>query len=199
MSAYHNGIFPWFNPGEPILWWSPDPRGVLFLDNLHISRSLKKSIRKQGFTFSVNQSFAAVIEQCATQRAAQEGTWITSQMKTAYTQLHQQHNAFSIEVWQAQQLVGGLYGVLAGGVFCGESMFHTVTDASKAALCFLVHLCKQSGVELIDCQMQNEHLASLGVSEISRATFLEKLNQLTPKMINKSLWFEQIHESFNPN
>lgn len=199
MSAYHNGIFPWFNSGEPILWWSPDPRGVLFLDDLHVSRSLKKSIRKQAFKFSVNQAFEAVIKQCAAQRAAQEGTWITAQMKAAYTQLHQQQDAFSVEVWQADKLVGGLYGVLVGGVFCGESMFHTVTDASKAALCFLVNLCKQSGVELIDCQMQNEHLASLGVCEIPRADFLAKLQQLNTKNTNKSLWFEQINEPFNPN
>ncbi|MCU4674677.1 leucyl/phenylalanyl-tRNA--protein transferase [Catenovulum sp. 2E275] len=198
LSAYHNGIFPWFSPGEPILWWSPDPRGVLFLNDLHISKSLKKSIRKSDFRFTINQAFSQVIQHCAHIRAETDGTWITDEMIYAYTQLNQKNHAYSIEVWQNEQLVGGLYGILVGGLFCGESMFHKVTDASKAAFCCLVDLCKRSGVELIDCQMQNSHLQTLGVSEISRNRFLDKLNTLKTKQINRSLWEACTNESLNP-
>ncbi len=199
LSAYHSGIFPWFSPGEPILWWSPDPRGVLYLDELHIGRSLKKSLRKIPFKFSINQRFSDVIEACAKIRHEQEGTWITEEMIYAYNELHLNKHAYSVEVWLEDNLVGGLYGILVGGVFCGESMFHTVTNASKAAFCFLVETCRQSGVELIDCQMQNPHLSTLGVSEIPRTTFLEQLNTLKNKQIDKQLWCNRINEPLNSN
>ena len=199
LNAYNNGILPWFSPGEPILWWSPDPRGVLFLNDLHISRSLKKNLKKSQFKFSINQAFPDVIQACAAQRAEHEGTWITDEMIYAYIKLNQLGHAYSVEVWQADKLVGGLYGILVGGVFCGESMFHQVTDASKAALCFLVQVCKQSGVELIDCQMQNPHLQTLGISEISRKEFIHLLNSLKHKTINKQDWHEQIDERLHSN
>lgn len=175
LTAYQNGIFPWYNPGEPILWWSPNPRAILELDEHHVSRSLKKSIRRQQYHCTINQHFAEVVEACAAQRAETEGTWITEQMKNAYQALHNLGHAHSIEIHSEHVLVGGLYGVSLGRVFCGESMFHRQTDASKAALAALVNLLKANDYQFIDCQIQNDHLESLGAVEVTRAAFLKRL------------------------
>jgi len=176
--AYHSGIFPWYSAGDPILWWSPDPRMVLFPSELKVSKSLQKTIKKELFRVTYNTSFKEVITQCAQRkRKGQEGTWITQEMLEAYCELHALGHAISIEVWQDKQLVGGLYGVDLPDrkVFCGESMFSTRSDASKVGFCFLVDLLKEKGYGLIDCQIHNDHLESMGAREISRADFLTYL------------------------
>ncbi|GLR63117.1 leucyl/phenylalanyl-tRNA--protein transferase [Marinospirillum insulare] len=173
--AYQQGIFPWFNEGEPPLWWSPAPRMVLYPEEIRISRSLNKRLKRQEFQLSFDTCFAEVINQCAISRQATSGTWITSEMQTAYTQLHQQGYAHSVEVWQQGHLVGGLYGLALGGMFFGESMFSHVSDASKVALVELSWHLKQQGFSLIDCQVYSNHLASLGAKEISRELFLHTL------------------------
>lgn len=169
--AYSQGIFPWYNPGEPILWWSPDPRCVLFPRQVHISRSLNKTLKKELFRVSFDRDFPAVIAACQAQRQ-QSGTWITPEMHDAYVQLWRLGFAHSVECWQQDLLVGGLYGISLGHCFFGESMFSRVPNASKVAL---VRLCQQLsllGVELIDCQQTNRHLLSLGAREIPRAEFI---------------------------
>lgn len=181
--AYQRGIFPWFNEGEPPLWWSPAPRMVLYPEEIKISRSLNKRLRRQEFQISFNSCFAEVIEQCALLRAT-SGTWITPEMQTAYNQLHQQGYAHSAEVWQDGQLVGGLYGLALGGVFFGESMFSKVSDASKVALVKLTQHLQEQGFKLIDCQVYTNHLASLGAREISRELFLQTLEKYTKAKIN---------------
>lgn len=175
VAAYRRGIFPWFSPGEPVLWWSPDPREVLFPDEFHRSRSLRRTLRAGRFEMRWNSGFAAVIERCAAPREGGGGTWITPQMRRAYTQLHERGIAHSVESWRAGELVGGLYGVQIGAVFCGESMFSEIADASKAALAELVACCPARGIRLIDCQMPSTHLRSLGSRPISRAQFLQEL------------------------
>jgi len=172
LAAYQRGIFPWYSPGQPVLWWSPDPREVLFPKEFHCSRSLSRSLRRRGFQCSVDQDFAAVIEACAAPRAQSPGTWITPEMHSAYWRLHQRGVAHSIEVRRDGTLVGGLYGVRIGRVFCGESMFSRETDASKAALHALVGQCLADGTVLIDCQVPSAHLRTLGSRPISRAQFL---------------------------
>ena len=174
--AYQQGIFPWFEDDQPILWWSPSQRMVLAPGKMHISRSLRKSLRRQTFTFSINNAFAEVIESCAEPRDYSSNTWITDTMQDAYLQLHEMGFAHSIEVWQEGQLVGGLYGLYIGDIFCGESMFHTVTDASKIAFIALQQHLLSIGCKLIDCQLHNKHLASLGAIEISRETFINQLS-----------------------
>ncbi len=176
ISAYSQGIFPWFEEGQPILWWSPDPRCVLYPDDLIVRRSLRKSIRQKNFSVSFDQVFEQVIEACAAPRDGQPGTWITDGMRDAYCRLHEQGIAHSVEVWQGEQLVGGLYGVALGNMFYGESMFSRVSDASKYALKCLCEYLQQGGYELIDCQVESEHLLSLGASCISRATFIDEMN-----------------------
>nr|WP_235188578.1 leucyl/phenylalanyl-tRNA--protein transferase [Catenovulum agarivorans] len=188
VKAYQNGIFPWFNLGEPILWWSPDPRGVILPAEVHPNKSLRKYLRKAEFSYSVNQAFSQVIQNCATLRQKTDGTWITEEMIQAYIQLHQQGYAHSIEVWQSQKLVGGLYGINIGRLFCGESMFHIVSNASKAAFCCLGQLCRQLEIELIDCQMVNPHLETLGVYQMPREQFLARLPELTQKALDKDAW-----------
>lgn len=177
--AYQNGIFPWFNEGEPPLWWSPAPRMVLYPTEIKISRSLRKRLNRQEFELTFDTCFAQVIKECALSRQATTGTWITSAMQTAYLQLHQQGYAHSVEVWQNQQLVGGLYGLALGGVFFGESMFSLVSDASKVALVKLCEHLEDQGFSLIDCQVYTDHLASLGAREISRELFLQALAEKT--------------------
>lgn len=182
ISAYAQGIFPWFNDDQPILWWSPDPRMVLYPADLKISRSLKKTLKKEHFKVTINHAFSRVIDACALRGQQNslmqnEETWITDDMQTAYTQLHEKGYAHSMEVWQNQQLVGGLYGVCLGNVFFGESMFSRVSDASKVAF---VHLAAM-GFDLIDCQVSSAHLASLGAKEIPRADFLKQLKNLDIK------------------
>ncbi len=173
--AYKSGIFPWFEAEEPILWWSPDPRFVLFPEELKISKSMKKVLKSSNFVVTVNKAFKVVITECShISRDGQSGTWITDTMIKAYTNLHQLGFAKSIEVWQNNELVGGLYGVdLNNGVFCGESMFSKVSNASKVGfITFLNH----TNYKLIDCQVYTSHLESLGAKEISRAQYLSFLN-----------------------
>lgn len=169
LAAYQRGIFPWFNPGEMILWWSPDPRAVLFPEDLHISRSMRRFIRHCPYRFTLNHAFADVISACATER--DEGTWIGRDVQQAYCQLHALGHAHSLEVWLENELVGGLYGVAVGAVFCGESMFSRADNASKSALMVFCHHFTQHGGELIDCQVLNAHTASLGAVEIPRNIF----------------------------
>lgn len=176
--AYTNGIFPWFEEGQPILWYSPDPRMVLFFENLHISKSMKQLLRKKNFVVTINTCFDQVITNCAlAKRKDQESTWITNDMIQAYNKLHEQGNAVSVEVWQDQKLVGGLYGIdlKKEYVFCGESMFSTVSNASKIAFIYLCKHYQKKGYKLIDCQMHTPHLESLGAIEIPRAEFISIL------------------------
>lgn len=176
-NAYRHGIFPWYSEGQPILWWSPDPRSVLFPEKLRISRSLRKSILKGRFSVTFDQAFNDVVKTCAKQpRSGQGGTWILSEMVEAYEQLHQYGIAHSVETWLDNTLVGGLYGVAIGKVFFGESMFATTTDASKVALAFLVRQLQSWQFSLIDCQMQTRHLDSLGAVSIPRNEFIKILN-----------------------
>jgi len=173
MLAYRSGIFPWFNNGDPIVWWSPDPRCVLFPEKLHISRSMKRVLQKENFEVTYNTAFESVISHCKkVPRKGQEGTWITEAMKAAYIDLHRLGHATSIEVWKEDQLVGGMYGVNLGNVFCGESMFSTLSNASKVALITFMKKFQNEGGRLLDCQVYNHHLASLGAEEISREDFL---------------------------
>jgi leucyl/phenylalanyl-tRNA---protein transferase len=179
LNAYQKGIFPWFNEGEPILWWSPNPRMVLFPSELKISRSLKKNINKNLFEIRFNTAFRQVVESCShTPRASQSGTWINHDIIDAYCRLNTLGHALSMESWQNNQLVGGCYGVIIGRMFYGESMFHLVPDASKIAFVNLVHYLEQLNVGMIDCQMNTPLLASFGAREITRDVFIKNLTQL---------------------
>jgi leucyl/phenylalanyl-tRNA---protein transferase len=171
LAAYRRGIFPWYSPGQPVLWWSPDPRAVLFPEEFRMSRSLGKTLRNGGFRLSADEDFPAVIDGCAAPRAHSLGTWITPEMREAYLELHRLGRAHSIEARLGGELVGGLYGVRLGGVFFGESMFSRVRDASKVALAHLVALCRRHGIAVIDCQLASRHLESLGARSIPRAQF----------------------------
>lgn len=176
--AYKSGIFPWYSEGEPIIWYSPDPRMVLFPKNLRISKSMKQVIRKNQFRATYNQNFSEVIANCKdSYREGQGGTWITDEMEQAYINLHNLGIAKSVEVWEGNELVGGLYGIDLGHVFCGESMFSKVSNASKFAFIQLVQKLEKEHYSLIDCQVYNAHLDSLGAEEISRATFLTYLKK----------------------
>ncbi len=181
LAAYRHGCYPWYQQGQPILWWSPDPRFVLFPDELHISRSLGKVLRRQTFEVSYDKAFDRVIDACAGPRSYADGTWITDAMRQAYQQLHRLGHAHSVEVWQAGELVGGLYGLCIGQVFFGESMFSHVDNASKTAFAHLVPDLKRWGIRLIDCQMQTRHLASFGARAIDRQAFAELLAQLVER------------------
>ncbi len=173
--AYLHGIFPWFNEGEPILWWSPDPRAVLFLDDLKISRSLRKTLNQNRFTITFDKAFMQVMHACAAPRKNASNTWITPEMLNAYNKLHQSGIAHSVEVWQNDVLVGGIYGIALGQVFFGESMFHRTRDASKVAFVKLVERLQQQNFKLIDCQIHSDHLQSLGATEIPRSEFIKLL------------------------
>ncbi len=188
LNAYRRGIFPWYNPDEPILWWSPDPRLVLFPDKLIVSRSLRKTIHKNSFTVSFDKAFSQVIAACAEPRKDSEGTWITTDINQAYIDLHHQGFAHSVEVWFNDELVGGLYGVALGQVFFGESMFHTKTDASKVAFVSLVEQLKTWDYQLIDCQVHTNHLESLGAEEIDRRAFVKLLEQYCDLPISPLAW-----------
>lgn len=177
LAAYRQGIFPWFNPGEPILWWSPDPRLVLLPDELRISRSLRKTLRRRHFDIRVDSAFSAVIEACAAPRAPGLGTWISAEMRDAYQAMHELGYAHSVETWRDDRLVGGLYGMALGRVFFGESMFSIDSDASKVALVHLVRFLRTRGYVMIDCQMKTAHLMSMGAREITRQQFREVLDQ----------------------
>ena len=174
--AYNSGIFPWFEDGEPITWWAPDPRMVLLLDELIISKSMRNVLNRNMFTVTFNRDFRAVITNCQTiKREGQNGTWITDDMIEAYCKLHELGHAQSVEVWQDDQLVGGLYGVDLGHIFCGESMFAKVSNASKVAFIKLVEYLKANNYLLLDCQVYNEHLESLGAFEVNRESFMKVL------------------------
>ena len=191
MQAYRRGIFPWFNPDEPILWWSPDPRAVFRVANHRPSRSLKRSVRRMGWRLTLNHHFAGVIDGCASPRSKQEGTWISPQMRAGYLELHRLGQAHSVEVWHNGALVGGLYGVLVGGLFCGESMFHRQSDASKAAFWALNHHLKSCDVQWIDAQVPNEHLANLGSESLSREAFLQLLSGCRDQRVDPARWQPQ--------
>ncbi|PXY38932.1 leucyl/phenylalanyl-tRNA--protein transferase [Flavobacterium cheongpyeongense] len=174
--AYKSGIFPWFNEGDPILWWAPDPRMVLFLDELIISKSMRNILNRNQFKVTFNQDFKEVISNCQKiKRDGQNGTWISNKMMDAYSKLNAEGIAKSVEVWQDQVLVGGLYGIDLGHVFCGESMFSKVSNASKLAFIALVNHLKTENYKLLDCQVYNPHLESLGCREIDRDEFMSIL------------------------
>ncbi len=187
--AYSLGIFPWYSEGEPILWWSPDPRMVLFPDNLKISRSLKKVLKNRGFEVYFDKDFEKVIKMCASvPRPGQEGTWLTDEMIEAYIKLHNLGFAHSVEVYLDGELVGGLYGVSLGGTFFGESMFHTVSDASKVAFVHLVKKLKEYDFDMIDCQQSTPHMARFGAEEIPRERFLSLLEKSLKKETLRGSW-----------
>ncbi len=180
MLAYQNGIFPWYNPDEPIIWWSPNPRMVLFFEDIKISKSMKKIINSKIFTVTFNQSFSEVISKCQKSvRKDQNDTWISNDMIAAYTRLFELGFAKSVEVWQNNKLVGGLYGIDLGHIFCGESMFSEVSNASKMGFIALAQKLKSENYQLLDCQVYNSHLASLGCKEIDRNIFLKILKKVT--------------------
>jgi len=196
LSAYRKGIFPWFGDDEPYLWWSPDPRGLIKLSDFHCSKSLAKSVRKNAFEISINTAFDTVINRCSNiprnfGACPQTATWITAEMMFAYQQLHLAGYASSVEVWLNNELVGGLYGVCVGGVFCGESMFHSYTDASKIALMALVQHMQKHHLGFIDCQMNTEHLARLGCKSVKRSDFISLLNTHKDQVISREVWASQ--------
>jgi leucyl/phenylalanyl-tRNA---protein transferase len=178
IDAYRHGIFPWFSPGQPVLWWSPDPRMVLMPHELKVSRSLRKALRRRDYEVRADTCFRAVMQACAEPRPEQGGTWISAGMIAAYCALHEQGLAHSIETWIDGELAGGLYGVALGRMFYGESMFTHAADASKIALVHLVRQIERWHFGMIDCQMHTRHLASLGAREIPRADFMRKLQEL---------------------
>ena len=175
LRAYRQGIFPWYNAGQPILWWSPDPRAVLLPDQLHLSRSLRKSLRRAPYDIRIDQAFDQVIAACAGPRPGADGTWITAEMQAAYRELHRLGHAHSVEAWQEGRLVGGLYGIAIGHAFFGESMFSHAADASKIAFAHLVRQLVAWRFELIDCQMQTAHLARFGARPMPREDFVHHL------------------------
>ena len=177
LAAYRHGIFPWYSPGQPVLWWSPDPRAVLFPEEFRRTRSLTKTLRNAGFTTTVDRDFGAVIDGCAAPREASPGTWITCEMRAAYLTLHALGVAHSVESWRDGALAGGLYGVHLGGVFFGESMFSAARDGSKVALAHLVTVCVRNSIAVIDCQLYSRHLGSLGARTIPRTQFLRLLRE----------------------
>ena len=180
VQAYMSGIFPWYSPGEPILWWSPDPRMVLFPPEFKRSRSLRRTLRNGDYSVRLDTHFGAVITACATtRREGQAGTWITPEIQAAYCKLHELGYAHSVETWVDDTLVGGLYGIAIGKMFYGESMFAHATNASKIAVAHLARFLAEQGFGLIDCQMNTAHLASLGAREIPRSEFIQRLQQLT--------------------
>jgi leucyl/phenylalanyl-tRNA--protein transferase len=174
LHAYRHGIFPWYDEGDPILWWSPDPRAIIELDGLHVARRLRRTVRSGRFTLTINRAFDEVIRGCADRP---EGTWITSAMVRAYRTLHELGYAHSVEAWFEGQLAGGLYGVALGGLFAGESMFSRRRDASKVALVYLVERLRERGFRLFDIQMRTEHTARLGAVEIPRTEYLARLRE----------------------
>jgi len=178
VEAYRRGIFPWFSEGDPILWWSPDPRTVLHPARIHVSHSLRKRLRQQAFAVTIDRAFARVLDGCASPRADDTGTWLSPQMRRAYTALHQAGVAHSIEVWMDGELAGGIYGVALGLMFYGESMFTRRTDASKIAMVRLAEQLDRWAFPLIDCQLETDHLVSLGAEPMPRRRFIAEVEQL---------------------
>jgi leucyl/phenylalanyl-tRNA--protein transferase len=186
--AYAHGIFPWFNEGDPILWWSPDPRCVFHTDQLRPNRSLRRAMAGTAWQITVNQAFHKVMEACAAPRPDQAGTWISPAMIDAYSALHDIGCAHSVEVWDDSRLIGGIYGVAIGRLFCGESMFSACSGGSKVALCVLAALLRKWNFPLIDAQVSNPHLLSLGAEEIPRSTFLQHVAVLTSASFDQQRW-----------
>lgn len=186
--AYRHGVFPWYEEGGPIFWWSPSPRAILLPDQLKISRSLKKKLRSSRYTVTCNRAFESAIEACSGSREYTSSTWITPYMKKSYTKLHELGFAHSIEVWRGEDIIGGLYGVSIGRIFFGESMFYKESDASKIALAYLCRMVDEAGFPLIDCQVDNDHLARLGATPMDRQEFEDHLSIYTAKPSPKNLW-----------
>lgn len=189
LAAYRLGIFPWFSIGDPILWWCPDPRAVLLPEQFHLSRSMKRFHQRSPYQVTLNQRFSEVIAGCAQDR--QEGTWITWEVQQAWYRLHELGHAHSVEVWQEGELVGGLYGLALGQIFCGESMFSLRENASKTALLVFSRWFAQQEGKLIDCQVLNAHTQSLGAVEISRAHYLQQVNALADSLLTTGCWRPQ--------
>ncbi|MBT3223349.1 MAG: leucyl/phenylalanyl-tRNA--protein transferase [Proteobacteria bacterium] len=187
--AYRLGIFPWYSEDQPILWWSPDPRTILEVDELHIPRSLAKRIRRNEYTITIDRAFEQVIHTCAAKpRPDQKGTWITSDMETAYVELHRLGYAHSVEAWYEGELVGGLYGMCVGDLFCGESMFAHRTDASKVAFVYFVRHLANWGVPLVDCQVYTSHLERFGAKPIRRVEYLRRIGPLVQRQDRRGPW-----------
>ncbi|MCW8908506.1 MAG: leucyl/phenylalanyl-tRNA--protein transferase [Sedimenticola sp.] len=191
LNAYRQGIFPWYSDDQPILWWSPDPRTVLFPGDVKVSKSLRKAMRRQEYRFSFDQDFPRVIAGCAMPQPGREETWITEHMKNAYIELHRMGYAHSAEIWEQNRLVGGLYGVAIGRAFFGESMFSLVPNASKIALVHLARALEERGFGLIDCQVYTPHLISMGATEISRRQFIGLLDRLCDLPDDNGIWKEE--------
>jgi leucyl/phenylalanyl-tRNA--protein transferase len=193
LAAYRNGIFPWYSEGQPVLWWSPDPRMVLYVDEFKVSRSLRRRIRQGAFELRVDTDFRRVVSACASaRRAGQYGTWITPAVMRAYVDMHERGYAHSVEAWCDDELVGGLYGLALGKVFFGESMFARAPDASKVALAGLIALLGQLGVPLVDCQQETTHLASLGARPVARSDFAAQLSRLIHSLEPPSGWIRGV-------
>lgn len=188
LEAYRCGVFPWYSAGQPLLWWSPDPRAVLPLADLHVPRRLARTLRRGGFSVTVDRAFAEVVAACAAPRRYADGTWITPEMAVAYRALHAAGHAHSVECWRGDALVGGVYGVAIGRLFCGESMFSRETDGSKVALVALARRLLAWDYALMDCQMQSAHLARFGAVEMSRAGFLTLVQRLAAEPAADTAW-----------
>jgi len=188
LDAYRQGIFPWYGEGDPILWWSPDPRMVLVPEEMKVSRSLAKTLRNKSYEIRFDTAFDEIMAGCAQSRPDQPGTWITVEMREAYDRLHRLGYAHSVEAWIGGALAGGLYGVAIGGVFFGESMFFRARDASKIALVGLARRCGTEGISLIDCQMHTPHLASLGARDVPRREFFRRLAELIDYPRSPGIW-----------
>lgn len=197
LTAYRSGIFPWYEDGQPILWWSPNPRGVLFTKNFKISTSLRRTLHKHNWTVTFDGNFRKTVMACAAPRSYARGTWITNEIQEAYFNLHQAGHAHSVELWDPQErLIGGIYGVLIGNMFYGESMFSFATSASKVALAYLAMHMNHWGLPLLDCQLPSAHLASLGAESMSRTEYIEAM---TPLCMNEDSYFNWKQEdSLNP-
>ncbi|RZF81333.1 leucyl/phenylalanyl-tRNA--protein transferase [Pseudoalteromonas sp. S4488] len=190
-NAYNTGIFPWFSDYEPIMWWSPSMRGVIELNEFHVSRSLKKHLKRFPVRVTINHAFSHVINACREQRIDAEGTWITEQMMHAYIEAHHQGLAHSLEIWHQDELVAGLYGIMQNGIFCGESMFHQVSNGSKLAMWALVNWLKKHQAHFIDCQLENPYLITLGAKVIPRREFLTRLKLAHSYVPKKDMWHPQ--------
>jgi leucyl/phenylalanyl-tRNA--protein transferase len=191
LHAYRQGIFPWYGEGQPLLWWSPDPRTLLYPEEVHVSRSLKRRLRKGGLLLRLDSAFAQVTAACAAPRRGQDGTWLLPEMRAAYAALHRAGHAHSIELWRGGRLVGGLYGVAVGRAFFGESMFSLVPDASKIVMVYLAELLARHAFAFLDCQVFNPHLARMGAIEVPRARFLEELHNATADTAPPAAWREK--------
>jgi leucyl/phenylalanyl-tRNA--protein transferase len=188
VSAYRQGIFPWYSEGEPILWWSPNPRTVFLLSDFSAPRSLRRWTRKNDLTVTLNQAFERVVVECAQPRKNQEGTWITDDITSAYVNLHLAGYAHSLEVWQGLDLVGGIYGVSIGKLFCGESMFSRISNGSKLALSCLIGYIKQWDFPMLDCQVENPHLINLGAINLERDRYLDNVKHTIDQPVPNDLW-----------